>query len=320
MSLLAEIRRACAEVAAQARQVSIDLAGLPGYAASLPLDVARRPLLDPAHHHLGAGEDTVAFLVTLDSINFGSGYFPHLRKRPGLSGYFTVATALTERFRAEGPIAAAALARLTAADCAALFGQDLGNAPVAELMGLFARALNDLGRLLEDRFRGSFAALVESAGGSAEKLVMLLARMPGFDDVETYRGFAVPFYKRAQLTAADLALAFDGHGWGRFADLERLTIFADNLVPHVLRLDGLLRYRPALARRIDAEELIPAGSEEEVEIRACALHAVELMAAELRRQGQSVTAMQLDYLLWNRGQQPSYKRAKPRHRTRTVYY
>ncbi len=54
--------------------------------------------------------------------------------------------------------------------------------------------------------------------------------MPFFDD----RGF----YKRAQITPSDLALA----GVAEFDDLDRLTIFADNLVPHVLRVDGVLRY------------------------------------------------------------------------------
>ena len=52
----------------------------------------------------------------------------------------------------------------------------------------------------------------------------------------------VPFYKRAQLTAADLSLAFDGKGLGSFEDLDQLTIFADNLVPHVLRVDKVLLY------------------------------------------------------------------------------
>ena len=144
--------------------------------------------------------------------------------------------------------------------------------------------------------------------------------MPYFADIELWRGEPVPFYKRAQLTAADLSIAFAGQGWGRFSDLHRLTIFADNLVPHVLRLDGVLVYDPELARRIDAGELIASGSPEEIEIRAGALHAVELLVEELRRRGHDVTAMGLDYLLWNRGQQPAYKQAKPRHRTRTVYY
>jgi putative queuosine salvage protein len=151
-------------------------------------------------------------------------------------------------------------------------------------------------------------------------LVRLLSAMPFFDDVAEFRGSRVPFYKRAQLTAADLARAFDDQGWGRFDDLGELTIFADNLVPHVMRIDGVLRYDPDLAARIDREELIAVGSAEEIEIRAGALHAVELMVAELRSAGRPATAMSIDFLLWNRGHQPQYKLAKPRHRTRTVFY
>ena len=172
---------------------------------------------------------------------------------------------------------------------------------------------------LLDRFGGSFVHLIEAADASAEGLVELLGEMPYFKDVESYGELRVPFYKRAQITAADLSLAFDGRGPGRFDDLNRLTIFADNLVPHVLRIDGILHYADALIARIDAEEIIPLGSPEEVEIRACAVHAVELLVNELRRSGHNVAATELDYLLWNRGQGPAYK-ANPRHRTRSVFY
>ena len=143
--------------------------------------------------------------------------------------------------------------------------------------------------------------------------------MPYFNDVELYDNVQVAFYKRAQLAAADLALASDGAGWGRFNDLDELTIFADNLVPHVLRIDNILTFDKNLLDRINAGELIPSGSKEEVEIRACAVHAVELLKKELQSTGQRITSSGLDYLLWNRGQQPHYK-AKARHRTRSVYY
>jgi len=143
--------------------------------------------------------------------------------------------------------------------------------------------------------------------------------MPFFNDVQAYGALRVPLFKRAQLTAADLHVAFAGLGPGFFRDIDQLTIFADNLVPHVLHIDGILSYVERLAERIEREELIPAGSTEEVEIRACGLHAVELISAELRRSGQHVTARGLDYLLWNRGQESQYK-ARPRHRTRSVYY
>ena len=92
-------------------------------------------------------------------------------------------------------------------------------------------------------------------------------------------------------------------------------MFADNLVPHVLRLDGVLRFDPELVERIERGELIEHGSPEEVEIRACAVHAVELIVAA--RPG--VCAAEVDQLLWNRGQQPRYK-AVPRHRSRCTAY
>jgi hypothetical protein len=90
-------------------------------------------------------------------------------------------------------------------------------------------------------------------------------------------------------------------------------------VPHVLRVDKILLYTEELISRIDSGNLIPAGSMEEIEIRACALHAVEVLKSEIVASGHQATAMGLDYLLWNRGQQPTYK-SIPRHRTRTVFY
>ncbi len=319
MSLLDGVRASCAAVAERARSVHIDEGRIAPYAASLPLALAVCPAIDADTHYLGHGDDTAAFLLTLDAINFGSGYFPRLRKRPGLSGYFTVAASLNDHYRAHGPLTAQQLTKLDEAECARIFDQDLADPAIRELMQRFATALGDMGHFLLERFGGSFRTLVQAAGGSAERLAELLSAMPYFNDVEAYDGLEVPFFKRAQLSAADLAVAFDGRGLGQFGDLGRLTIFADNLVPHVLRVDGILRYEPGLAARIDGEELIPAGSAEEVEIRACAVHAVERMVAALQAAGQAITAHQLDYLLWNRGHEPQYK-ARPRHRTRTVYY
>ena len=277
------------------------------------------PHLDPAHDATADSDTRLAYVLILDAINFGSGYFPYLSKRPGLSGYFTVASRLRERFQARGPWNATDLSALTARDCAECLGQDLGIPEVAELMDLYARALNDLGGFLTERYGGRFEGPVIEAGKSAGRLVEILAVMPFYRDVSRIEGIEVPFYKRAQLTAADLAVAFAGRGYGDFTDLRELTSFADNLVPHVLRRSGALIYAPDLAKRIDAEERIGSGSAEEVEIRAAAVHAVELCVESLRKAGVSMTAHRLDYILWSRGQTPAIK-AHPRHRTRSVYY
>ena len=302
-----------------ARQVRIDEPRLAALAGEL-LEASSRPsLLDPAHNPFDDAEATLAYVVTLDAINFGSGWFPALAKRPGLSGYYTVATALKERFEANGPWSAEELQALDAVACAEFLGQDSGDPEVGELMELFARALSDLGRLLADCYQGRFPALVAEAGGAAIRLVELLSAMPFYHDVERYDDFEVPFYKRAQLTAADLATAFGGEGPGCFRDLDRLTAFADNLVPHVLRREGVLLYDPTLVKRIDAGERISAGSPEEVEIRAGAVHAIERCVAAIAQRGGRTTSRQLDFLLWDRGHRPEMK-AHPRHRTRTTFY
>ena len=142
-------------------------------------------------------------------------------------------------------------------------------------------------------------------------LATQLGTWESFADSSRYDELTIPFLKRAQIAAADLQRA----DVTRFGDLERLTMFADNLVPHVLRLDGVLRFDPGLVGRIERGELITHGSPEEVEIRACALHAVELIVHV--RPG--TTAAEVDQLLWTRGGEARYK-AVPRHRSRCTAY
>lgn len=317
--LLDQIRAAAKEVVAKATHVHLDRDSIPAYVASFPLEQTISPQLDPRYHYLSHPAETVAYILTLNAINFGSGYFPHIHKRPNLSGYFTIASCLKDRFEAQGPFSANQLTRLTTQDCAKIFEQNLKVEPVKELMGHYACALNELGKHLITYYQGEFVGIVNAAESSAERLVQLLAKMPYFKDVEQYDRICVPFYKRAQLCVADLSVALGNQSYGFFNDLHRLTIFADNLVPHVLRVDGILQYEQKLAERIDAEQLIESGSPEEIEIRACAVHAVELMVEELRSKGHKVSSLKLDYFLWNRGQKPEYK-ARPRHRTRTVFY
>src|ERR687894_223462 len=87
MQLLEEVRDHCRTVAERARFVSIDLS------------VARTPeAVAPEAVPPGDADQ----LLQLDAINFGSGWFPTLRKRPGLSGYLTVASSLADFWRSSG--------------------------------------------------------------------------------------------------------------------------------------------------------------------------------------------------------------------------
>ena len=261
-------------------------------------------------------ETEAAYWLTLDAVNFGSGWFPTLRKRREATGYKTIAAGIRRRFESEGRWTAPQLMGLTEAELAGWIDQDPGH----ELVGLMAESLRDLGENVQRLFGKSFAAVTDSADGSAVKLVETLAQWHCFTDVSHYDGRPVPFLKRAQIAAADLHRA----GVADFTDLGRLTMFADNLIPHVLRLDGVLWFDPELVARIERGELIGHGSPEEVEIRACAVHAVELLvgaAGELDPGPgpHHPQAAQIDEILWNRGQAPEYK-AVPRHRSRSTAY
>ncbi|HEX2164965.1 MAG TPA: queuosine salvage family protein [Thermoanaerobaculia bacterium] len=299
------VRAACAWVAGRARAVVLDEAALREYAATLPADV--EPLEPDPSTQLAEGdrETRAAFVVCLGAINFGSGWWPTIRKRPGHSGYRTIAAGVVERFRAAGAWPAAELAQIGPAEIAAVTGQDADH----PLMADFAAALRDVGEHVRDEHGGSFSSLAEAADRSAPALAGLLAEWRAFADSSSYEGRQVPFFKRAQLVAADL---------DRFvaplAGVDRLTAFADNLVPHVLRVDGVLRLDAELAARLDDGELLEHGSAEEVELRACAVHAVELLAS-----ARGLAPAEVDLALWTRGGEPRYK-AIPRPRSRNTAY
>jgi hypothetical protein len=300
MSLPDEIRAACARVAAAARHVRIEHDAIAGYARTLPADSPPAPDLAPG----ASDEQRAAFSLQLNAVNFGSGWFPTLRKPAGLSGFRTVEAGL----KARGPWTAEELTRVGAADAAAAFG---GQDPQHPLMALFATALQELGTHVRAGHGGSFLALARAGDGSAVALAERLAALPTWYDVSPYDGAPVPFFKRAQLAAADLHL----QGIAPAGDIAALTLFADNLVPHVLRIDGVLAFDDELVARIDRGEPIEHDAPEEVEIRACALHAVELLVAA----HGSTTATAVDNALWHLGGEPRYK-AHRRHRARTTAY
>jgi len=290
-------------VATRARFVRIEEVRIEEYARDLAEPEAEGPAEAPSAE---SAEAVAAYAICMNAINFGSGWWPTIHKRPGLSGYGTMAAGLEERFEAEGPWQPEQLRALDAVAVAGVLDQD----PEHPLMAQFAAALRDVGEHLAEEHGGRYLGVVEAAD-SIPTLAATFAGWDSFADVSTYEGRRVPFFKRAQIAAADLALT----GIAPAADLDRLTLFADNLVPHVLRLDGVLEFDDDLVARIEAEQPLVHGAPEEVEIRACAVHAVELLVAA----HGATTATAVDNALWHRGAGARYK-ARPRHRAPCTAY
>ena len=163
---------------------------------------------------------------------------------------------------------------------------------------------------------------MEAADGSAVNLVRLLLRhFQGFRDTSIYRGTLVHLYKRAQILVGDLWAAYGRRKEGlySFRDLDQLTMFADYRVPQILREMGIMAYSPALAARIDGRQEIACGSEEEVEIRACTVVAVDMLHKALTSRGLNLLVIEVDWLLWQKGEE-SKDSIAPHHRTLTIYY
>lgn len=181
------------------------------------------------------------------------------------------------------------------------------------------RIIRETGRVLLDRYDGRFSAAVDSVNGRAWPLaVLLMTNFDSFRDVGKLRGRPVYFLKRAQICAVDLSTAWSMRGEGGLEGLEELTAFADYRVPQALRELGIIVLSPELGAAIEAEEEIGVESEEEIEIRAATIQAVDRMVKAAGAAGKRTTAWRVDWYLWGLSHEVSI--GVKHHRTRTIFY
>jgi hypothetical protein len=184
--------------------------------------------------------------------------------------------------------------------------------------------LNQVGATLVADHRGRFHHFVRSCppvmiadgDGILERLVR---EFPRFDDRSPYRGHTVVFDKLAQLALWSLHLAVGETGGFALRDLDRMTAFADYIVPVALRVMGVLEYDPGLEDRLSKGVAIERDSEEEVEIRAHSLYATALLTDAVNRRrpaDRRLVIPQIDFRLWSAYHATTW----PHHLTRTVMY
>jgi hypothetical protein len=208
------------------------------------------------------------------------------------------------------------------------------------------RFMKDSAEVLCREFDLSVTTLVNEANGSAARLVNTLGdRFACFRDEARFEKRTVRFMKRAQIFVADLWAAFGGESFGRFDDINAITMFAgppppylspftrpfltssvlDYRVPQMLRALGALTYSPPLGSAVRRLEEIPSGSAWEVQIRGCSIWCVELMRREIRRldPNAQVNAILIDFFLYDSAKTLITAEAEadmPHHRTRSVWY
>lgn len=325
------IRAATAMVLAETRDVSIDQGAIARVARQMVDAWGQPPVWDDTLHYRGTPIDTAGWVVVLDTLNFcfwAQGEHPDIRWRVTWrgathNGYDALAAAL-HRAVVDNGIAVwdgAWLRDLTEADVRHLLRGDDDCPPIPLLDARLAN-LRELGAALDGRHAGE---LVAAAEGSAIRLVHAVVELlPSFRDVSRWvrpggESIEVPFLKRAQILAADVAGALAGTELAITDGLDQLTAFADYKVPQVLRQLGILRYTPGLAERIHRLERLPEGSSEEVAVRAATVQACDMLVDEIRRLGRETTASEIDWRLWTLGQSLPGE-TEPYHRTVTIFY
>lgn len=282
------------------------------YARRVVAEMPRVTTLDSKNHLVVADNPaaTLAYVLSLDSINFGSGVFVPAQNAGLDLEYSVVAQSLKRKMQYAEWTDIVRWRDVTADDCHDVFGLAQGAClEVDWLMGEFARHL----QLTASHVQKDFGSLDVMLTADGKTILSAVAAWPHFKDETSYQGRAIAIYKRAQILVADLALALPQHKFGGVD----LTCFADNMVPHVLRTDGILEYAPDLAAKIDAGALIEAGSAEEAELRCAAIHVVSLMQQALNK--SDISDVNLDHMLWHRGYLPGFSELKP-HRTITTNY
>ncbi len=313
------VRASTAWVLSQARSVSIDSGALHHICETFDTR-AQVPAWNSEYHFGDGTARTATYIFVLDALNFCFWSQPRWTIEyhgQQLGGYWALAASLKRAIENGLDLTdATLLSQLDEEQLARIFrGQ--GTIPLLKERAANAR---EVGHVLVRNFSGQASNLIEACRYDAAQIAGTVADLCGsFRDVAGYRGRSIQFYKRAQIFAADLFGAFGGLSWGALRGLDALTCFADYKLPQILRAWGVLRYAEPLAARIDTCAEIAAGSEEEIEIRAATVCAVEQMRDELSRRGLPLTSVQIDWALWEAAQH-TVPDGKPYHHTRTIFY
>ncbi|MDB5100217.1 MAG: hypothetical protein JWM80_4638, partial [Cyanobacteria bacterium RYN_339] len=307
-------------VMARARWVGFDQAAI----ARVGADFAGRDVPIPAWndrlHFTDFTPRTANYLLVLDGLNFSFWGEPRWGidyRGKALRGYWALAAALKRAIEEDIPVYEAGwMAACTEVELAHVL-RGRGQIPLFDER---LAHLHELGERLLTRYGGEFANAIRTCDHSAVALTELLVRdFPSFDDASVYQGRRVRLLKRAQILPADIWGAFNHEGLGRFDDIGQLTAFADYKVPQVLERLGLLVYHPDLVQKlVDGVEL-PHGSEAEIELRAATIAGVERLKLAIAAHGRSLSAIEVDWILWEMGLTPA-PTDKPYHLTRTTAY
>ncbi|MGN1063159.1 MAG: queuosine salvage family protein [Alphaproteobacteria bacterium] len=176
--------------------------------------------------------------------------------------------------------------------------------------------------ILQKKYSGSVLTFLQAHDLDGEKICRALAtEFPGLNDVHIFKGRPVILMKRAILAVSDLNRIYENATKHPFKNMDKICASAGYKLPQILHRCGILTYTPALEQAIRAHKELPPAGVCELEIRGCAIAAVEKIKAaynKLNPQSPKTTA-NIDNVLWilsqsNQGKEDTH------HNTLTWFY
>ncbi|RUS28773.1 hypothetical protein BC938DRAFT_481463 [Jimgerdemannia flammicorona] len=195
-------------------------------------------------------------------------------------------------------------------------------------------------RSFAQKFDGNFSNCIRESKQSAMQLIdMVVREFESFKDEHLFLGRQVRekcFVNRriSRFAIRNKRACFEGDSFGKFDDIDEVTMFADYRVPLALYHLSALSYSQRLLDLLHARTPLASSSPEEIEIRGNSIWAVELIRQEIQqiiddehvaegshRQKMKVNAILLDFYIWDHAKEIQGKNGTvPAHRTRSIYY
>lgn len=212
------------------------------------------------------------------------------------------------------------LANLTRKDLESVFAGTIEMPMLDERVVIF----NEVGRVLVEKYKGRYSNFVrdcaprlyDNGNGLLERLT---SEFPRFNDVSDYNGNQVQIFKLAQLGIWGMHLALSPRKAWALEDADKLTAFADYIVPVGMRVTKIFEYAPELEQQINSLVEVPRNSQAEIELRANSIYAIARLTEEINKRRPGMDPLlqpQVDFRFWKTYHATHW----PHHLTKTVMY
>lgn len=175
--------------------------------------------------------------------------------------------------------------------------------------------LKNINYIVKEKMNGSFYKAIYNLKTDEELFDFIINNFKDFEDIRTYKGKTIYFYKLAQLLTSDI-LHMREKKEDIKVDYSHLVGCSDYKIPQGLRALNLVSYNEELANLVDNKIEIKQNSEYEVEIRATVIYVINKIKNLLDKR---INAIDLNDYIWLMSKNKDLPK-KPYHLTRNINY